>query len=262
MRGPCSCVRGHGPFFRHQAQKRSFRMPREHVLAAGTRVGRGAQYPVFFKRLETQRFNCRCKLQPTKKWVLAGAPTHKPPSHTETTLRAWNCRCPRRCLSINRTLSQKLPLRLKGSCGCRAAAAAATRTWGLHGRRDQDPSYGASTSSASGTATSWTRRSRACRRAYGRGDGQPAELHTAISTLPFAFVRSRVARPRACTGARFPECRGAGFRTAGPCRWVRRRRSICATCWPGPVGAAAAAHVRPDRCQLTPAAACGGQILQ
>ena len=30
--------------------------------------------------------------------------------------------------------------------------------------------------------------------------------------------------------------RGAGFREAGPCRWVRRRRRrICATCSPGPV---------------------------
>ena len=62
------------------------------------------------------------------------------------------------------------------------------------------------------------------------------KLHTAISTLPFAFVRSRDRARHETLGSGRGAGRGAGFREAGPCRWVRRRRRrICATCSPGPV---------------------------
>ena len=65
---------------------------------------------------------------------------------------------------------------------------------------------------------------------------KPAELHTAISTLPFAFVRPRDRARHETLGSGRGAGRGAGFREAGPCRWVRRRRRrICATCSPGPV---------------------------
>ena len=65
---------------------------------------------------------------------------------------------------------------------------------------------------------------------------KPAELHTAISTPPFAFVRPRVRARAETLGSGRGAGRGAGFREAGPCRWVRRRwRRICATCSPGPV---------------------------
>ena len=65
---------------------------------------------------------------------------------------------------------------------------------------------------------------------------KPAELHTAISTPPFAFVRPRDRARHETLGSGRGAGRGAGFREAGPCRWVRRRRRrICATCSPGPV---------------------------
>ena len=65
---------------------------------------------------------------------------------------------------------------------------------------------------------------------------KPAELHTAISTPPFAFVRPRDRARHETLGSGRGAGRGAGFREAGPCRWVRRRRRrICATCPPGPV---------------------------
>ena len=65
---------------------------------------------------------------------------------------------------------------------------------------------------------------------------KPAELHTAISTPPFAFVRPRVRARAETLGSGRGAGRGAGFREAGPCRCVRRRRRrICATCSPGPV---------------------------
>jgi len=86
---------------------------------------------------------------------------------------------------------------------------------------------------------------------HGGGIPKPA----AISTLPFAFVRSRD-RARARAHDTLGSGRGAGpaapaaphrprrgFRTAGPCRWVRRRR-----------------RVRPGLCRLTLAAACGGWV--
>ena len=53
---------------------------------------------------------------------------------------------------------------------------------------------------------------------------------------PFAFVRSRDRARHETLGSGRGAGRGAGFREAGPCRWVRRRRRrICATCSPGPV---------------------------
>jgi hypothetical protein len=65
---------------------------------------------------------------------------------------------------------------------------------------------------------------------------KPAELHTAISTPPFAFVRPRDRARHETLGSGRGAGRGSGFREAGPCRWVRRRRRrICATCSPGPV---------------------------
>ena len=92
---------------------------------------------------------------------------------------------------------------------------------------------------------------------------KPAELHTAISTLPFAFVRSRDrarARAHETMGSGRGAGRGAGFREAGPCRWVRRRRRICATCSPGPVSTHRP-RVRPEGsqpCILVVAALCRG----
>ena len=79
-----------------------------------------------------------------------------------------------------------------------------------------------------------------------------AELHTQLHTAiyrPAVCVRPH-ARPRACTGARFPgrrprrrpRGRGSGFRLAVHAGW----------CGGG--------AVRPGRCRLTPAAACGGWV--